>query len=247
MGLSITVLGSSGVFATAERASSGYLVEVDDKNLWVDAGSGTWRHLLGHIDHHDLGGIVLTHRHPDHTSDVWQAVHAFKYGDEKPLAPIPLWTTQECIDALTAYSEDLGVAFDLIPVKAGDVIDFHGASVGFFEMSHIPGTVGVRITRGAGVIAYSADAGPSSDITGLADGASIFVCEATYQDAQGRWEGHLTAAEAAQLASEAGVKHLVLTHLSPGSDHERSLEEARGASTGPTVELAYDGLRLEVQ
>ena len=76
MTMSLTVLGSSGMYATPERACSGYLVEIDDQTLWLDAGAGTWRNLMRHTDFRDLSGVLLSHRHPDHTTDVFQADHA---------------------------------------------------------------------------------------------------------------------------------------------------------------------------
>jgi ribonuclease BN (tRNA processing enzyme) len=243
----VTILGSSGVFATVDRASSGYLVDIDGHPLWMDAGAGTWRNLLTHIDYPELEGIILSHRHPDHTSDIWQGVHAFKYGKKEQLPQIPLWTTSEAMKALTAFAVDIGEAFDLRAVKAGDVVSFAGATITFFTMKHVPGTVGIRIEHGGKVLAYSADAGPDGDLAGLAADADIFICEATYQREGGDWEGHLTAAQAARIAMDAGAKRLVLTHLPPGRNHDRSLAEAQAACEGLPVELAYDGLRLEVE
>ncbi len=242
-----TILGSSGVFATVDRASSGYLVDIDGHPLWMDAGAGTWRNLLGHVDYSELEGVILTHRHPDHTSDIWQAVHAFQWGQKEQLPAIPLWTTSEAISALTAFSTDLGKVFDLRPVAAGDKVSFHGAEISFFEMKHVPGTVGVRIESGGKTLAYSADAGPNGNLPPLAADADVFICEATYQREGGEWDGHLKAAEAARIAQEAGAKRLVLTHLHPKKDHSRSLAEAQAAAPGLLVELAYDGLRLEVE
>ena len=246
MTLVATILGSSGAFATVDRASSGYLVDIDGHPLWMDAGAGTWRNLLTHIDYPELEGIILTHRHPDHTSDIWQGVHAFKLGKADPLPPIPLWSTSEALSALSAFAVDIGEAFELRPVKAGDRVSFADAEITFFEMKHVPGTVGVRIEHGGCVLAYSADTGPDGDLAGLAADADVFICEATYQREGGDWEGHLSAAEAARIAMDAGVKRLILTHLPPGRDHGRSLDEAQAASEGLQVELAYDGLRLEV-
>ncbi|MPZ69366.1 MAG: MBL fold metallo-hydrolase [Actinobacteria bacterium] len=242
-----TILGSSGVFATVDRASSGYLVDVDGHPLWMDAGAGTWRNLLGHLDYPELEGVILTHRHPDHTSDIWQAVHAFQWGQKEQLAPIPLWTTREAMAALSAFSTDLGNVFDLRPVGPGDVVSFAGAEISFFEMKHIPGTVGVRIEYAGKTLAYSADAGPSGNLPELAANADVFICEATYlKDEAGDWDGHLNAAQAARVAQDAGAKRLVLTHLHPKKDHGRSLNEAQAVAPGLRVELAYDGLRMEV-
>lgn len=246
MGFTVTVLGSSGVFSTPERASSGYLVEAGGKHLWLDAGSGTWRNLLTRIDYRDIDGVVLTHRHPDHTSDVWQAVHALKYGEgPRPPRP-PLWTTSEAADALLAFAETLAEAFAVERVVPGDTVDFHGATISFHEMDHVPGTVGVRIDHDGGTFAYSSDGGPGGEFQALAEGADVFVCEATYAKGGGGWPGHLTTAEAGQLAERLGVKRLVLTHLKPGLDHDALLAEAKDAAPEVSIELAYDGLTMEV-
>lgn len=51
----------------------------------------------------------------------------------------------------------------------------------------------------------------------LAEGVDLLVCEATYLSTEADLadeRGHLTAAQAAQLAARAGVRRLVLTHFS---------------------------------
>jgi ribonuclease BN (tRNA processing enzyme) len=245
--LSLTVLGSSGTFATAERAASGYLVDVDGALLWMDAGAGTWQVLLGMIAYDALGGVLLTHRHPDHTTDVFQALHALVLGQPEPLPPIPLWAPQETLDRLNGFADDLDEAFVMKPIAAGESIDFNGASLSFFRMAHPADTVGVRIEAGDGVIAYSADTGPLGDLTGLAHGAEVFVCEATLREEEPPWEGHLSAAQAARAAAELGVTRLVLTHVPPNGDAEGVLQEARLAAPGLEIEVARAGRRYEVR
>lgn len=66
----------------------------------------------------------------------------------------------------------------------------------------------------------------------LAQGADLLVCEATFLSRDERLAadyGHLTAAQAARIAVEAGARRLVLTHFSQryGDDTEPFLTEAR--------------------
>lgn len=246
MSLAVTVLGSSAWYATTERAAAGYLVEAGDSYVWVDAGGGTWRNLLSHIDFHDLAGVLLTHDHPDHVADVFQAFHARHYGGPAPMQPIPLWAPKETIDALTTFSKSLGESFDCQAISAGDGIEVGGAKLSFFKMVHPEDTVGVRMESAGGVICYSADGGPQSDFDGLAHDADWMLCEATLQDEDEEWEGHMSAAQAGAAAARCGVRHLVLTHLPPQRDVSVSLAEARRTAGDCDVTLAYDGLRIEV-
>jgi ribonuclease BN (tRNA processing enzyme) len=242
----VTILGSAAMFSTLDRASAGYLVQIDDKNVWLDAGGGSWRNLLSEIQYPDLHAIVLSHRHPDHTVDVFQAFHARMYGQDEPLPKIPLWAPAETIERLTAYTDHFDGSFDLNPVEAGDSIDFAGATFSFFEMAHPPVTLGVRVEYGGRVLAYSADTGVGGDLGGLAKDADLFICEATFQEIDDDWEGHMHAAEAAAMAARCGVAHLVLTHLPPGRDLNLSLVEAHREADGVKVQLADDGQRYEV-
>jgi ribonuclease BN (tRNA processing enzyme) len=244
---SVTVLGSSAWYATRERAASGYLVDFGDTRIWLDAGGGTWQRLIERVDFTDVDGVILSHRHPDHTIDLFQLFHARQYGGSKPMDPIPLWAPPETIDRVLAFTSQVDEAFDLRPVETSDSIELAGAQVSFFQMTHPPQTLGVRIERDGGVFAYSADSGPEFDVAGLVGGAGVFLCEATYQNGDDLWEGHMSATQAAAAATEGGAAKLVLTHLPPKRDLAISLAEAQREAGGIDVQLAADGLKMEIE
>lgn len=246
MSVVVTVLGSSGMFQTLDRACAGYLLEIDDEKVWLDAGAGTWRNLLSVISYDQLTGVLLTHGHPDHTTDVLQAYHARQYGQSAPLPPIPLWGPQETIDRLTGFSKELGDAFNLCALDARDEVTLGKARVRFVEMAHPAQTLGVRIEHPDVVVAFSSDTGEAADFEALAGNADLFVCEATSQDSDDLWEGHLRASQASEIAQRVGVKRLLLTHLRPGRDHSVTLDEARRAAPGLSIDLAEDGSRMEL-
>jgi len=90
--------------------------------------------------------------------------------------------------------------------------------------------------------AYCLDTRPCPEVVELARGVDLMVHEATFaQDLQTeahQW-GHSTAADAARMAREAGVKRLVLTHISQRYlDPQLLLNEAKGLFH--EVELAED-------
>ena len=240
MSLTVTVLGSSGMFATRDRACAGYIVDIDGYKLWLDAGSGSWRNLVTLMDYKQVEAVILTHRHPDHTSDLFQSYHARHYGQPDPLPRIPVWAPQETVDAILGFVKDLEDSFQVQTVKAGDELTVGGASMSFVEMAHPAETVGVRVTHEGSILAYSADTGADADFEKLAGGTDLFLCEATEQDSDDIWEGHLRASQAGEIAARVGVKSLLLTHLPPGRDHSLSLAEAKSTAGDVPVELAAD-------
>lgn len=246
MSLSLTVLGSSGMFGTLERACAGYLLEAGEERILVDCGAGTWRNLLEQLDYRSLTGVILSHRHPDHVSDVFQLFHARRYGQKESLPEIPLWAPAETLERLCGFAKELDQAFVMRSVSPGDSMQHDGTGFSFYEMAHPPDTVGVRIERDGVVVAYSSDTGPTGDLETLAANADVFVCEATLQDSDDGWEGHMTASQAGAAAARSGAKRLVLTHLPPGRDPGLSLSQAHKTSGESEVQLAVDGLRLEV-
>lgn len=246
MGFSITVLGSSGIFQTRERACAGYLLQIDNENVWLDAGAGTWVNLQASIDYADLTGVLLTHGHPDHTTDVLQAYHARQYGQPEPLPPIPMWAPQETLDRLASFSKGIDAAFDLKAITAATDLSIGEATLTFTDMAHPEQTLGVRVEYEGKVVAFSSDTGEAADFERLAGGADLFVCEATSQDSDEPWEGHLQASKVGELATRIGAKKVLLTHLRPGQDDSVTLAEARSTAGSVEVELARDGSRLEI-
>jgi ribonuclease Z len=73
----------------------------------------------------------------------------------------------------------------------------------------------------------------------LAAGVDLLVCESTFLSAEADLadvSGHLTAAQAARLAAEAGARRLVLTHFSQRHpDEQVFLDEATPIFPATTV------------
>ena len=90
-------------------------------------------------------------------------------------------------------------------------------------------------------LAYVGDTGDSASLLEHVRGADTLVIEATYLEEErdmARQFAHLTARQAAELAKKAGVKKLILTHISRRYRDKDVLQEAQAVF--PEVVVARD-------
>jgi ribonuclease Z len=91
------------------------------------------------------------------------------------------------------------------------------------------------------------DTGRTENLVEHVKGADTLVIESTYlvqeSDMANRF-GHLTAAQAAQLAVEANVQHLILTHLSRRYRERDILAEARAIFPNSYVARDFDAYQI---
>jgi ribonuclease BN (tRNA processing enzyme) len=137
--------------------------------------------------------------------------------------------------------EEMTGAFDFGTLEPG-TREIGPFQVTLAHMNHPVETFGFRVEAGGRALAYSADTGESAGLVDLARDADLLLCEASFLAAPDLPEGlHLTARQAAEHAARAGAGRLILTHLVPWNDRQRTLEEAAPHFPGP-LSLATSGL-----
>ncbi|MFF7605709.1 ribonuclease Z [Streptomyces parvulus] len=98
--------------------------------------------------------------------------------------------------------------------------------------------------------AFVMDTRLCAGVHALAEGCDLLVIESTFLDedeALATDHGHLTAGQAARVARDAGVRHLVLTHFSQRySDPEEFERQARAAGFDGELTVARDLTRVPV-
>ena len=98
-------------------------------------------------------------------------------------------------------------------------------------------------------IVFTGDSRPAESTIRAAEGADLLIHEATFaDDEQPRAieTGHATAREAAEIAAKAGVKQLVLTHLSARYSVNPSELLGQAKEVFPATIVARDGTEVEV-
>lgn len=232
----LTVIGCSGSFPGPDSAASCYLVEAPHEGgtfrLLLDLGSGALGPLQTHVALEDVDAVALSHLHADHCLDLCGFYVVRKYRPAGPLPALPVYGPDGAADRIErAYDieDDAGMKAEF-DFRAYPDEPF---TLGPFEVSahlvdHPVAAYGLRVSLGGRSLAYTGDTGPCRSIVDLAKGADVLLAEASFLEGHANPSGvHLTGRQAAELATDAGVGRLVLTHVPPWHDRSQILDQAR--------------------
>lgn len=252
----LTILGSSGGYSGPNNPTSGFLLEAGGARLWIDAGHGTFSALQRVADYTRLDAVLVSHVHADHCVDLYALNIALRF-HEQGVLKVPLYCPLEVWERVPMLLGDSAEAregfhktFDFHPIAAGETVEVAGARASFLRTDHPNYCLAMRLETDEGTLTYSADTGPGADLAGFAQGSDLLLCEATYQEGLAGAPVHLTARQAAETALRAGVRDLVVTHVWPAFDPQRSIEEARsgiGGGGDVRVEWAAPGKAFDVR
>lgn len=248
--LELTVLGSSGGYAGAGKACSGYLVRAEGRNLVVDLGSGALSNLLLYLSPDTVEGIVISHLHYDHYIDIYGLLTARRFWGSA-LPPLPVFAPRGAGDLLASIvsersrREFLG-CIELRTLEDGAALEVSGLRVVVREVEHIKDSYCFRIECGGRSLCYSGDTDRCSALLESSRGVDLFLCESTFTSEVPRKEkGHLSASEAGRIAAEAGAGRLLLTHIWPTLSAQRALEDAGEEFRGDIL-VAEEGMAVDV-
>ena len=240
-GLSLTVLGCSGSYAAAGEACSGYLVQSSETNLWVDCDPGTLANLQRNLALNEVDAIVVSHHHPDHCAELPVVYNAYKYFTS--ICELRVISTSDVRRVTDAFQPD-GDSSDFFSweiVADGSVAEVGDISICFSQTDHPVETLAMRFSCGEESIVYTSDTGQNWSISELGFDANIVIGEGTLLDGTADPAiPHISCRHLALEANEAGARQLIVTHVPPGSDPSKHLEEASAVFEG-RVELATTG------
>lgn len=242
MGVTVTVLGCDASYPSAGGACSGYLVQSGSTAVWMDAGSGTMANLQRFIDLDALDGIVISHSHPDHWTDLLLYHHLVKY--YRVRERVPVYAPQRVLELHEASNGEV-LPLDWQVIDETSRVKIGGISFSFSRTDHHVETLAIRAEGLGAAIGYSADTGAGWSMSSLGDGLGLALVEATLDIEHENQTMHLSGRQAGATAEAAGARALVLTHIDPDVPKEAQLAEAQTTFRGP-VSLATVGARYEV-
>ena len=254
----LVVLGSCGAWPEPGRACSGFVLEHAGFRVVLDLGYGTLPRLLtllGSSSGDGVDAVIVTHAHPDHMIDLHGLFRARWFG-ARGATGIPLYAPQGVL-ARVASLEEVGEQDDV-----QRVFDWHGLpatshQVGPFRLDswslpHFVTNAGVRLSAPGLTVAYTGDTGPDPTLAELGRNADLYIIEATDRGQHldsppglAKLRMHLTAREAAQAATAAGARRLLLTHFWPDTDRNSSRAAATASFAGEVL-IADEGLEIEL-
>jgi ribonuclease BN (tRNA processing enzyme) len=279
--LAVQILGSGGPLPTTKRASTSYLVwRAGRAVVMVDVGGGAFlRFSEAGAQLEDLSLLAISHLHPDHVSDLPALLWLSERGRQKSLkltGPSSGGPFPDIATFLRRMFDPTNGAFAVLAGTLGEkgngvrldvtVIDVKSPTVstvlqdGDLEVTAIgvphgnAPSAAYRVRVGEHSIVFSGDqTGRDPKFVSFAMGADVlvmhFAIAAQVSEAQARI--HATPAVVGQVARDAKVKRLVLSHFNlgfpqdPGREAtslfnlEQNVAEVKKYYSGPLV-LADD-------
>lgn len=248
----IKFLGTAGariVVSKQLRSSGGTVISLDGSLLLLDPGPGTLVRCARSrpkIDAMKLDGIILTHRHIDHSTDINVMIEAMTEGGFKKRGR--LYAPLDCLErensvVLNYVKEFLDGVEVLHPHSRYCIGGMSFRTSG--PHRHSAETCGVIFESSIGDVAFVADTEYFPELVEWYSGASFLVMNVVrLQPHESGEVMHLCLEDASSLISTIKPKLAILTHFGMTMIKAKPWELAKklSAETGVKVLAAADGM-----
>ncbi len=221
--MEVRVLGYNGPYPSAGGACSGYLLSHENDRVLIDCGPGVLARLMAKMDPARLNAVLLSHSHGDHCSDLLAMRYYLDIRRQQDvIAPLDIFAPEDPSSPVQTFLLE-SESFRLHFIKAGDMLPIGSMEIICTPARHPVPAVGFK----TGTFGYTGD---TTKMDGLAEhyrGMSVLLADGCFLKSQ--WKEshpHMAAYQAAELARDAGVQKLVVTHLRPDVDEATLLKEA---------------------
>lgn len=249
--IEVIILGSGTGVPSTTRGSSGYCIQVNGESLLFEMGPGTtWRLAQIKVDYKTIRNLFITHRHPDHCSDLIPFLFAMNY--------TPGFTREDPLD-LYAPKGFEAVLKGMMEVFPWIVPKHYPLNIHELEEDEIVGqgwkvrskptlhgdlaALSYRLESQGKVIVYSGDSAYCDQLIDNAKNADLFLVECSFPETMSLPGVHLNTIEVARIGTAAQVKRMVLSHLYPHCDEVDIVGQVKRSFNGP-VENGSDLQRI---
>jgi ribonuclease BN (tRNA processing enzyme) len=230
------------------RASGGLWINLDTTNLLIDPGPGSLLHCLHStpkLDPATLDGILLTHRHLDHTNDINIMIEAMTNGgyhkkgtvyaptDAITTDPVILQHTRHYIHTLTPLQPHHKYTLNTLTLTTSE------------PLHHSVETYGITIQGHHQTLALITDTEYYPDLATQFTNTDLLIINVVlHQKKTGI--GHLSIPDAEDIIYTAHPKLAILTHfgMTLVNAHPQKIAEDMTTRLGIPVIAATDGLQL---
>ncbi|WAC07748.1 MAG: MBL fold metallo-hydrolase [Thermodesulfobacteriota bacterium] len=218
----VTFLGTGTGVPLKNRQAPGLVVQAGDTRLLLDSGSGTAYQLArAGFHYYQFDHLLYSHfAHPDHINDLAELIFANSYFDPVRKTTISVYGPK----GIKNFLKNLFVLYPVLgnppyPITVHE-LEQDTNSVNDVIMETKPlnhqqsPCLGYRIHYQGKSIIYSGDTDYCDALVTLAHKGDLLIVECSFPDGY-KMDGHITPTEVGQIATQAQVKKVVLTHLYP--------------------------------
>jgi len=252
--MKLTVLGSGTALSDANRAASGFVLELAGKKILIDFGFGCFKNLQkAGFDYTKLNNFFFTHfEHPDHVNDLSAFLFArkisvlLKYSES---TQINLFGGPD----FSSFFQNLTTTYPvlqntLVKTVASELGKFEKKKFGGFAlttkpMDHAPSSLGLRFEANNKTVVFSGDTAYNENLVELAKDADLLILECSFAG-KGRSD-HLNIDTIAKTAFKANAKALLLTHFYPDAE-KADLKSYLSKKFVGKIYLAKDLMQVDV-
>ena len=262
MNVFLTILGSGAALPVGARRCSAQILNIGGFKVLLDCAEATQDRIRhNHLKLQSISTIVISHLHGDHffgLPGLLSTMHLC--GRTEPVfiaAPKGARKVVETIFDLTGNHIDFPLEWYEMDFRNGEerIFENHRCTIDAFPLDHSVPDYGFRITeiprnsREPLVYAYCCDTAYDESLVEHIQGADLLCLECTFANEMATLateRKHLTAGQAGRLARLAGVKQLLLTHISARyREDEPLISQAREEFENSI--LATDNMRIEIK
>ena len=253
--MKITILGSGTGWPRLERGAPAYLLEVGEEKFLLDIGPATIPRLLKlGVKIEEIDAFFLSHFHPDHVTDLIPFFFATRYAlGYKREKPVNLYAGEGFSRFFAGLQNAFGrwveppeglLKVEELSTSCESAFLKPPLEIRTAPVAHNPESLAYRFDFEGKSLVYSGDTDYSPSLIALAREADLLILECSFPEGQ-KVPGHLVPSLAGQMAGEARVKKLVLSHFYPPCEEADLIGPCRNYFSGEII-LAEDFMTLEL-